>query len=258
MSLCREVIFSTIYFTAPNSPPTNLQGNNASSTSIFVQWGIVPADNQNGIITNYTVTYQELPSGSTVTKVVVAPRTNTTLKSLHEYTDYSITVFASTSKGGGNESAPIIVITDEDGKFMSTLFYQVTKKNESQTDRSSRFSSLIILMTHFSAPSAPPSAFQGHNTSSTSILVQWGNVPAADQNGIILSYTVTYKAFPYGSPLTKEVSAPTMQATLTGLNEHTNYSITVFATTSKGNGNISASIIVITDEDSKFMRTLVN
>ena len=43
-----------------------------------------------------------------------------------------------------------------------------------------------------------------------------------------------------------------MHTTLTGLNEYTNYSITVFATTSKGNGNISAPIIVISDEDSKF------
>ena len=105
-------------------------------------------------------------------------------------------------------------------------------------------------------PNAPPSDVQGHNITSTSIQVQWGNVPAADQNGIILRYTVTYKASRDGSPLTKEVSAPTMQAKLTGLNEYTNYSITVFATTVKGNGNISAPIIVITDENSKFTITL--
>ena len=106
----------------------------------------------------------------------------------------------------------------------------------------------------FTEPNAPPADVQGHNKSSTSIQVQWGNVPAADQNGIILSYTVTYKASPDGSLLTRKVSAPAMQATLTGLNEYTNYSITVFATTSKGNGNISTPIIVMTDEDSKFMR----
>ena len=101
-------------------------------------------------------------------------------------------------------------------------------------------------------PNAPPSDVQGHNISSTSILVQWGNVPAADQNGIILRYTISYKALPDGSELTEDVNAPTMQATLTGLNEYANYSITVFASTAKGNGNISAPIVVITDEDSKF------
>ena len=82
-------------------------------------------------------------------------------------------------------------------------------------------------------------------------MVKWGNVPAADQNGIIRSYTVTYKALPGGSNKTVVANAPTTETTLTGLNEFTNYSITVFASTSKGGGNISDPIIVITDEDSK-------
>ena len=82
-------------------------------------------------------------------------------------------------------------------------------------------------------------------------MVQWGEVPAADQNGIILSYTVTYKALPFGIPQTEVVNASAKQATLTGLNEYTNYSITVFASTVKGDGNISNPIIVITYEDSK-------
>ena len=109
---------------------------------------------------------------------------------------------------------------------------------------------------YFSAPSAAPVDVQGHNKSSTSIQVQWGNVPAADQNGIILSYTVTYKALPDGSPLTKVVSAPTMQVTLTALNEHTTYSITVSASTSKGVGTASEAIRAITDQDSKFSKTM--
>ena len=104
----------------------------------------------------------------------------------------------------------------------------------------------------FVEPYAPPTDVHGHNKSSTSIQVQWGNVPAPDQNGIILRYTVTYKALPDGSSLTKEASATTMQTTVTGLDEYTNYSITVFAATAKGYGNISAPIIVTTDEDSKF------
>ena len=103
----------------------------------------------------------------------------------------------------------------------------------------------------FTEPNAPPFNVQGHSTISTSVLVQWNNVPAAYQNGVILSYTVTYKALPDGSPQTKVVSAPTTQVTLMGLNEYTNYSITVFASTIKGNGNMSEPIVVITDEDSK-------
>ena len=110
----------------------------------------------------------------------------------------------------------------------------------------------LFFSSRLSEPNAPPSYVQGRNTSSTSILVQWGDVPAADQNGIILSYTVTYKALPGGTPETKVVIAPTTEVTLTDLNEFTNYSITVFASTVKGAGNDSEPIIVITDEDSKF------
>ena len=97
----------------------------------------------------------------------------------------------------------------------------------------------------------------GHNASSTSIFVSWGDVPFTDHNGVILSYTVTYRALPSGSSQTKNVTAPANQTTLTGLKEYTNYSITVFASTSKGGGNQSAPIVVITDEDSKFLIRVV-
>ena len=105
----------------PNAPPANVTGNNETSTSIFVQWDEVPADNQNGIIVNYTVTYRKikLPSGSLLDEVVIAPKRNITLEGLEEFTNYSITVFASTSKGGGSRSDPIFVITDEDSEYNS-------------------------------------------------------------------------------------------------------------------------------------------
>ena len=111
----------------------------------------------------------------------------------------------------------------------------------------------LIFLSVYPEPNAPPSNVQGRNISSTSILVQWGDVPAADQNGIILSYTVTYIALPGGTPKAEVVIAPTTETTLTGLNEYTNYSITVFASTVKGDGNVSEPIIVITDGDSKLL-----
>ena len=105
-------------------------------------------------------------------------------------------------------------------------------------------------------PSAPPVNFQGHNTSSTSIWVDWDTVPVADQNGIILTYTVTYMAFPGGIPMTTVVSSPTTHVTLSSLEEYTNYSILVFASTVKGDGNASDAIIVPTDEDSKLSKAI--
>ena len=70
---------------------------------------------------NYTVTYTELPAGNLRKEIVIAPRTNTTLTVLKKLTNYSITVFASTAKGGGNKSELIIVITDEDRKYSRLL-----------------------------------------------------------------------------------------------------------------------------------------
>ena len=112
-----------------------------------------------------------------------------------------------------------------------------------------RFISVIFWLVE---PSAPPAKVQGHNTSSTSIWVDWDIVPVTDQNGIILTYTVTYKALPDETPQSTVVIAPTTQANLTGLKRYRNYSITMYASTAKGDGNVSEPIIVITDEDSKF------
>ena len=106
----------------PSAPPTLVQGYNTSSTSIFVSWGVVPVLDQNGVILSYTVTYEALPPspGSKLTKTVNALNPSITLEDLNEFTDYNITVFASTVKGGGNISAPITVRTDEDSKYTSS------------------------------------------------------------------------------------------------------------------------------------------
>ena len=100
----------------------SLQGHNKSSTSIFVTWGQVPFSDQNGVILNYTVSYKEASNGSAQRVTVDEPANSTTLKGLNEYTNYIITVFASTIKGPGIVSAPIFVITDEDSKKYLVFF----------------------------------------------------------------------------------------------------------------------------------------
>ena len=82
--------------------------------------------------------------------------------------------------------------------------------------------------------------------------MDWDIVPVADQNGIVLTYTVTYIALPDETPQSIVLIAAITQANLTGLTKYRNYSITVFASTAKGDGNVSEPIRVITDEDSKF------
>ena len=102
-----------------------------------------------------------------------------------------------------------------------------------------------------SEPTAAPENVTGHNSSSTSILVMWNDVPAADQNGIILTYTITYESLTENHNGNVTVNYPDHQRNLTGLRKYVKYSITVFASTVKGDGLASKPIFVITDQDSK-------
>ena len=83
---------------------------------------------QNGIILTYAVTYTALPGGILRTAIVNTPTTHVALRGLEEYTNYSILVFASTVKGDGDASDPIIVITDEDSKLPKALRHLTTKR----------------------------------------------------------------------------------------------------------------------------------
>ena len=115
-------------------------------------------------------------------------------------------------------------------------------------------------MTFFSlaAPSASPANFTGSSTSSTSILVQWDQVPLPYQNGVILYYTVTYRLYYNGLfPQTMVVAAPTNQTTLTGLNQSTLYSIAVSASTRKGGGPF-IYIYIATGKKNEFPSSLLD
>ena len=63
-------------------------------------------------------------------------------------------------------------------------------------------------------PNAPPANIQGHNTSSTSIWVDWDAVPIANQNGIILTYTMTYSSLPGSISQTAVINASSTHLTL--------------------------------------------
>ena len=102
-----------------------MRGHNTSSTSILVEYGDVPAFDQNGIITNYTITYRSLTEGHNGSAIAGPSDLQKELTDLKEYVDYDITVLASTSKGDGPDSNPIVVRTDEDSKyffFLNVLF----------------------------------------------------------------------------------------------------------------------------------------
>ena len=94
------------------------------------------------------------------------------------------------------------------------------------------------------APSAAPGSVQGYNTSSSSIRVTWASVAAVHQNGIIVSYRVSYQAvggsFIDGTTRDKQVSN---QADLTGLEAYVDYNITVYASTVLGRGRVAPPLL---------------
>ena len=80
----------------------------------------------------------------------------------------------------------------------------------------------------------------------------WTEVPAEEQNGIITGYTITYKSQTENDNCNVAVNGSVYKMELTSLKEYVNYNITVFASTVKGDGSASETIVVRTDQDSKF------
>ena len=101
----------------PDGAPQNVRGHNSSSTSILVTWDEVPVEQQNGIITVYTITYQSQTENHNGSVAAGPSDRQKNITGLKEYVYYNITVFASTVIGNGPHSTPsIIVRTDQDSK----------------------------------------------------------------------------------------------------------------------------------------------
>ncbi len=103
---------------APSGPPQSVEVFVASSTSLYISWAPPIPGELNGEIVGYTVTvgvegrkrlsplYHFLPGAST---------SNFTLEGLRPFTNFTITVSASTQVGIGPPSPPQTVLTSEDG-----------------------------------------------------------------------------------------------------------------------------------------------
>ena len=95
------------------------------------------------------------------------------------------------------------------------------------------------------APSTSPSNIRSHSSSSTSVLVEWDEVPQEHRNGNIQGYRVLYKDSS-GPEETKTVDTSTRQTSLADLKKATVYTIKLLAFTNVGNGPASSAISVTT------------
>ena len=93
--------------------------------------------------------------------------------------------------------------------------------------------------------------------SSTEILVSWDEVPAIDQNGVIILYEVQYKPLmTFDGELMTIMTTNTSDTSIVlgGLQEYVEYNITVRAYTSVGPGPFSPSVDNRTFEDGKYTK----
>ena len=116
----------------PSGTPQAVTVNVTSSIGISVSWDPVVADDRNGIIKGYIVSYQALPNGYIVAKILNITndeqnnRQTVTLAGLNEFTNYSIGVLAFTIFGNGPASVGQVVETLEDSKFYVSICAIVT------------------------------------------------------------------------------------------------------------------------------------
>ena len=82
-----------------------------------MSWDQVPVEQENGIITGYTITYHSKTENDNGTVVAGPSERQKTITGLKEYVNYNIRVFASTAIGDGPLSSPVLVVrTDQDSK----------------------------------------------------------------------------------------------------------------------------------------------
>lgn len=115
-------------------------------------------------------------------------------------------------------------------------------------------------------PSVSPLNVTSTNTSSTSLLITWSQIPRIGVNGILLGYRVFY----HQSSAEEQIAAKRQRRAIVPLNEtvkvlppnatflkisnlkkFTTYSFRIVGFTSKGDGKISQTFNVSTDEDGR-------
>ena len=102
------------------------------------------------------------------------------------------------------------------------------------------------------APSAPPTSVSTSDITSSTIALQWGPVDCIRRNGDITGYSVQYGVQGNVSTQTMSVSVgATREATISGLDSDTTYSIEVAGENSVGIGVYSDPLVVDTP-DSKY------
>ena len=204
----------------PAHPPLNVTLRTVSPTALRVRWTPLPPESWYGHPRGYNVTWTELDEDgrnlSFHSYISDDYHSHSYLIiNLEEYTNYAVQVFALNDVGSSTGSHTIIQRTNE------------------------------------ATPSAGPDKIVVKATSSTTIVVEWGEISKADRNGIIQGYKVKYASLkPYDNVQYKIIEGnQTRTTTLTELKKYITYRISVCAFTHAGDGVYSQSMSEQTFQD---------
>ncbi|XP_078801415.1 protein tyrosine phosphatase receptor type Db isoform X13 [Oryzias latipes] len=208
--------------TPPSAPPQDISCTSPSSTSILVSWAPPPLEFRNGIITGYSIQYTTMEGNKTSKRIDGIPPESSPylLENLEKWTEYGITVRASTEAGEGPESLQLLIRTEED------------------------------------VPSGPPRGVEAETVNASAIRVKWRAPAPERQHGQIRGYQVHYVRMnygePQGQPSIKDILIDDSQweygdsveyeVILGDLKSDTAYSVSVGAYTAKGDGARSKPI----------------
>ena len=113
-----------IFYAVPASPPDSVIAVNVSSTAIQVSWNPVSAIDQNGVITQNEVEYNQTTFNEVSICNITTVNSTTLmvdLTGLEEYVLYSIRVRAFTIVGAGPYSDVVMERTQEDCTYFLHL-----------------------------------------------------------------------------------------------------------------------------------------
>ena len=111
-TLVLMILSVSLFLSAPTAAPESVTTPSVTSSTITVQWGMVPCIHHNGDITGYSVRYGVMGSGSSQTKTVSgASETETSISDLISSTTYDVQVAAVNVNGTGVYSNPTSQLT---------------------------------------------------------------------------------------------------------------------------------------------------
>ena len=211
-----------------------LEVSSTNTTTVTITWTL----STETTASSYNISYTNTDCFNISDTISGVNGSQYTLTGLEEGTEYSITLTASVVVEGNTGDA----LTEEQTMEEEQIIEDSVLATTNVTGWFIYFSLLYCdCLLYDTAPSAPPTDVRVLVNSSTTITVQWGEVPCIHQNGEITGYSVQYVAVGSSEPQSMVVSGDSNggMEMIYGLIKQTVYTVHVAAVNSAGTGEYS-------------------